>query len=63
MNKTQAKEIAQNEIMLAIQTAFARGDYYHEGTERELITEQLDKQMARIEKLLGYVPSSWDRGC
>ena len=56
MTKKAIKERAQDELMCALQTAF------NEHTLNELRGE-MDHQMTRIEKLFGYDPGSWIRGC
>ena len=66
MNKTDAKHRAQDELLSAMGVAFMR---IHEDStdmsdeERQLVLEKMDQQMLRVEKLFGYVPGSWTRGC
>lgn len=70
MTKTEIKQKAQKHIMEAVQCSFdmlvstyggSFGVYNQE--EIEAINAEMDLQMARIEKLFGYVPGSWQRGC
>lgn len=68
--KVTPKQKAQEELISAMQIAFVR---MSEGgradidsmTDREnkAVWEQMSKQMARVEKLFGYEPYSWPRGC
>ena len=58
-SRTQIKENAQNDLMIAMQTAFSYLDGY--GTDSpEWIA--MDKQFRRVEKLFGYQEGSWNRG-
>lgn len=66
--KITPKRKAQDELMGSMQVAFNWHESGHTSdrmTEREktLVWEQMDKQMARIEKLFGYTVGSWTRGC
>lgn len=66
--KVTAKHKAQEQLMRALQIAFVQhmdGHSTHGMTQREaeMVWQQMDKQMARIEKLFGYEPNSWNRGC
>lgn len=56
MSKKETKQKAQDELMLALQTAF----YNEDLTDEE--REEMSKQMERIEKMFGYTPGSWLRG-
>ncbi len=60
MTRTETKQKAQDELMSAMQIAFARA--HDEGTSDDLAAE-MSSQMARVEKLFGYDPGSWRRGC
>lgn len=70
MTKTEIKQMAQDELMAAMQTAFnmildtSSGSCKEDTTieEREMVMAEASKQMERIEKLFGYTPSSWNRG-
>lgn len=59
MTKTEIKTEAKERIMYKISAAFTTwGD-------EEITAEvgaEMDKQMRRIERLLGYEPGSWGRG-
>ena len=59
MTKTELKNIAKEEIMFAIGHAFTKAG---DSETHKDITDEMDKQYRRIEKLLGYVPGSWSRG-
>lgn len=68
--KVTAKHKAQELLLHAMQIAFVRVIDGNDGdidkmTEREkdLLWEQMDKQMARVEKAFGYEPRSFQRGC
>ena len=69
MTKTELKLKAQSELMLAMQIAFCAieeengGSYIEDDTERELMVAEMDNQFKSVEKLFGYVPGSWTRGC
>jgi len=68
--KISAKHKAQAMLLSGIQVAFSR---FNEGesadliqmTDREktLVLDQMDKQMGRVEKMFGFEPGSWMRGC
>ncbi|MCK5613716.1 hypothetical protein KAR91_68260 [Candidatus Pacearchaeota archaeon] len=57
MTKTQTKQEAQIKLIQAMQIAFMDME----------ITPEMEKamsdQMARIEKMFGFIPHSWNRGC
>ncbi len=55
--KTQIKQNAQDELMSAMQIAFANKQH-----SDELVAE-ISRQMERVEKLFGYKPGSWARSC
>lgn len=63
MTKTELKEKAQHEIMLAAQVAF---NSVSEQVENEDLPEEifdaLETQFSRLEKFFGYVVGSWSRG-
>lgn len=68
--KVTAKQKAQEELLFGLQVAFVR--YKREGSadvvrmtphEKDLVWVQMDKQMSRVEKLFGFEPRSWERGC
>jgi hypothetical protein len=56
------KMVAQENLLSAIQIAFERIADVPE-PRREELRVAMDKQMRRVEKLFGYVPGSWQRGC
>ncbi len=60
MTRTEQKQQAQNNLMSAMQIAFARA--YDEKDSADSIAE-MSRQMERVEKLFGYEPGSWARGC
>ena len=57
MTSGDRKEKAQEALLLSMQMAFCN----EELTQEEL--KLMSKQMARVEKLFGYVTYSWVRGC
>jgi hypothetical protein len=59
----QIKEIAKEELLLAISTANYRvsDDCNYTQEEKDKILKEIDKQMKRVEKLLGYEPGSFGR--
>lgn len=61
MTKTEIKHKAQDEIMHAIGGRFTTLADYEELTPE--LRDAMDAQMRRIEKLFGYDPGSWLRGC
>jgi|GEM_PF-6511431 len=68
--KVTPKQKAQEELLMSMQIAFVRlmdgGSADIDGMterEKELLWEHMDKQMARVEKLFGYEPHSFQRGC
>ncbi len=64
MNKKEIKEKAQGELLHGMQVAFSLIDEYGvpENEVKALQTE-MSRQMARVEKLFGFVPFSFTRGC
>ena len=56
MTRKQIKASAQNELLHGMQMAFS------EPYLSDAIKIEMSHQMARVEKLLGYVPFSWVRG-
>jgi hypothetical protein len=70
MKNSEIKSKAQEHIMQAVQCSFDMMVSTYGGTfgvytqeEVEAINAEMDKQMARIEKIFGYTPGSWQRGC
>ena len=66
MNRTELKQLelkqlAQEKLMQGAQTAFACLD--PDADESEELRAEMDAQMTRIEKLFGYNPGSFGRGC
>lgn len=62
------KAYAQKELIQAMQIAFVRHmDEHSTGgmtkREKQIVWDQMDTQMSRVEKLFGYNPGSWSRGC
>lgn len=64
------KHKAQEELLHAMQIAFVRlmdGDSEDISNltdrEKDLLWDQMNKQMGRVEKLFGFVPGSFQRGC
>lgn len=68
MTRTEIKENARRELLIAMQTSFSAiternsGSYIEDDTERQAVFAEMDKQMERVEKIFGYVPGSWARG-
>ena len=68
MTRTEIKEKARCELMLATQVAFHAmtetygGSYIEDDTDRNAVIAEMDEQFKRIEKMFGYVPGSWQRG-
>ena len=67
MTKTEAKKIAREEILQAFTSAHCsvwEGCKSDETTEKEkeLISEQINKEMAHLEKRYNYAVGSWGRG-
>lgn len=68
MKRTEIKEEARKELMMAAQVAFyavqdyRSGGYIADIDERKVLMAEMDEQFKRIEKLFGYVPGSWARG-
>lgn len=63
MTKTELKQVAQDQLMNAMQVAFSYvHDNEEEGIERDILIAEMDKQMSRVEKLFGYEPGSFTRG-
>ena len=60
MSKTAIKHEAQDQLMMALQTAFTAAS---ETGKSEEVLNEMRAQFTRIEKLLGYTPNSWKRGC
>lgn len=58
MTSKERKQKARFQLLAAIQTAFS--DYNNHSEEMK---EEMSKQMERVEKMFGYVPGSWQRGC
>ena len=63
MTKTEIKEEAIFELMCAMQTAFTERLESMYPDNWEEIQAEMSKQFARVEKLFGFVPYSWERGC
>ena len=61
MNRTELKQLAQEKLMQGVQTAFACLE--HDADDSEALRAEMDAQMLRIEKLFGYAPGSFGRGC
>lgn len=68
--KVTPKEKAQEILLQSMQIAFVRmSDAASEDIsnmtdrEKDLVWKQMDKQMARIEKMFGCEPHSFQRGC
>lgn len=64
------KQVAQGELLRGMQVAFVRlmdgGSANIDAMtarEKDLVWDQMNKQMSRIEKLFGFEPGSWQRGC
>ena len=55
MTRKDIKEQAQDHLLFGLRTAFATLDGDEDLPE---VREEMSKQMARIEKLFGYVPYS-----
>ena len=55
--KKEQKEIAQRELMFAMQLAFSKVGLSDQDRS------EMDKQFMRVEKLFNYEPGSWVRGC
>jgi len=66
MTRTELKKKAQAEILnVAMQSMFRTADMNLDGlNDKDMITltDEMDKQLRRIEKMFGYVPGSWRRG-
>lgn len=64
MTRTEVKREAQDQLMSALQVSFVVVASVQERSERDRLRllSEMDRQMARIEKLLGYEPGSWKRG-
>ena len=62
MTKTEIKQDAQDRLMDALQVAFYTLSDADGVDQSDAIAEEMNKQMARIEKLFGYTPNSWGRG-
>ncbi len=60
--KAEIRDKAQDRLMDALGVAFSRL-YDEEPEHMEEIKEAMDAQMKRIERLFGYDPGSWARGC
>ena len=67
MTRTQIKRCAQDELMGAMRAAFTHVfenvPYSYSQSDAETVIAEMDVQMARTERLFGYVPGSWARGC
>ena len=70
MTRSEIKDKAQRHLMSAMQIAFTQvaensmgvyGEYSDQ--EGEIILAEMDEQMKRVEKLFGFKPGSWTRGC
>jgi hypothetical protein len=58
------KQLAQENLLSAMQTAFDRLDQEEiDGAAKEDLRDAMSKQMARVEKLFGFEPNSFLRGC
>ena len=58
------KQIAQENLLSAMQTAFDRLEYEAmTDFDRAAMKKTMSKQMARVEKLFGFDPHSFSRGC
>lgn len=57
MNRTERKQEAQDQLLHGMQVAFARNE------DDEELREIMSKQMERVEKMFGYEPGSFTRGC
>ena len=63
MTKTEIKQTAQEELLSAMGVAFHRLEEAFAMEKRKEIRDEMSKQMARVEKLFGYKPNSFLRGC
>ncbi len=64
MTRTEIKDAAKKELLIAMGTVFYslfESGQYDEETAN-LISAEADRQMERIEKLLGFTPGSFMRG-
>ena len=63
LTKTEIKAEAKLRLLQAIGTAFY--PVYEDGRlskeNAEIVAEEMDKQMERVEKMFGYVPGSFFR--
>ena len=60
MTRKETKHQAQAELMSAMQIAFERTP---KNPAEADVTAEMSRQMERVEKLFGYEPGSWVRGC
>ena len=60
ISRKEIKQQAQDNLMSAMQIAFLQAHDDHASSD--LISE-MSSQMERVEKLFGYDPGSWQRGC
>ena len=63
-SKREVKQQAQENIMHGISNSFY-GVYDDEelsGRDKAILRQEMSNQMARVEKLFGYIPYEWIRG-
>jgi hypothetical protein len=58
------KQLAQENLLSAMQVAFARlEDEGLSAEQTESMQKAMSQQMARVEKLFGFEPGAFARGC